>query len=75
MERYKNLGGNSNVSAYEIGADYIKVQFRDSAIYTYDGQKAGMANVEHMKMLATAGHGLNSFINLHVKTFYSSKSR
>lgn len=29
MERYRNLGGNSGVYAYEIGSNYIKVQFKD----------------------------------------------
>lgn len=75
MERYKNIGGDSNVAAYENGADCIKVQFRDGSIYIYNVHSAGSANIEHMKKLATAGHGLNSFINTHVKTRYSSKTR
>ncbi len=27
MQLYRNLSGDSGVLAYEIGADYIKVQF------------------------------------------------
>ena len=27
MERYNNIGGDSGVSAYEIGDDYIIVKF------------------------------------------------
>lgn len=27
MERYKNIDGDSGVYAYEIGTDYIDVQF------------------------------------------------
>jgi len=36
MERYQNIGGNSGVSAYAIGSDFIKVQFKDGSIYLYD---------------------------------------
>ena len=55
MEPYKNLGGDSNVAAYEIANDSIKVQFRDGWIYTYTYQSAGQDNIEHMKTLAQAG--------------------
>jgi hypothetical protein len=75
VETYKNLGGNSNVTGYEIGNDWIKVQFRDGAIYTYTYESAGQVNIEHMKRLAAAGQGLNSFISSDVRKAYSSKSR
>lgn len=75
MEAYGNLGGNSNVTAYEIGNDWIKVQFRDGAIYTYTYQSAGQVNIEQMKKLAAAGRGLNSFISSDVRKAYASKSR
>lgn len=75
MERYKNLGGDSNVVAYEIGSDSIKVRFGDGSIYTYTYQSAGQSNIEQMKTLAIAGHGLNSFINRVVRKRYASKSR
>jgi len=75
MEHYKNLGGNSGVIAYEIGEDSIKVQFRDGALYLYDLQSAGRSNIEHMKELAMAGRGLNSFISRVVRKGYASKLR
>lgn len=75
MENYKNLGGDSNVAAYEIGSDSIKVQFRDGSLYTYTNQSAGQSNIEQMKSLAIVGQGLNSFINSVVKKSYASKSR
>ena len=31
MERYLNLGGNSNVEAYSIHATYIDVKFRGTS--------------------------------------------
>jgi hypothetical protein len=71
MILYKNLNGNSNVLAYEIGPDYINVQFKGTAkIYCYSYQSAGAGNVEAMKRLAQNGSGLNSFINKNVKYLY-----
>ena len=75
MEPYKNLGGNSAVIAYEIGSDFIKVQFHDGWIYTYNDESAGHENIEYMKTLASAGRGLNGFISTVVKEQYVSKSR
>ena len=75
MQRYANLGGGSNVVGYEIGADWIKVQFGDGSIYLYTYQSAGASNIEHMKQLAGAGQGLNSFIGRVVKKAYSARLR
>jgi hypothetical protein len=75
VENYKNLGGDSNVVAYEIGSDSIKVQFGDGSLYTYTYQSAGQSTIEQMKALAIAGQGLNSFISRVVKKNYASKSR
>jgi hypothetical protein len=75
MERYKNLGGDSNVLAYEIGENWIKVQFRDGSIYLYTYQSTGTEPIEHMKTLAVNGHGLNSYIGRYVKRRYASKIR
>ena len=75
METYKNLGGDSNVSTYEIGPDYIIVQFRDSSQYLYNYQSTGQADVEHLKTLAAGGHGLNSYINRVIRKRYARKLR
>lgn len=75
MEPYKNLGGDSGVVAYETGLDFIKVRFSDGSIYLYNYQSAGGHNIEHMKVLATSGKGLNSFITTTVRKQYASKSR
>lgn len=63
-------GGNSNVIAYEIGPDWIRVQFGTGSPYVYSYRSAGPGPVERMKQLARAGRGLNSFINTHVKHLY-----
>ncbi len=73
MERYKNLKGDSGIDSYKIGPDSITVYFSDGAVYRYTYQSTGKANVEQMKKLATAGEGLNGFINTVVKNDYSRK--
>ncbi|WP_312697868.1 hypothetical protein [Sphingobacterium mizutaii] len=71
MERYRNSGGDSGVSAFEIGLDYILVQFSGTArTYRYSYRKAGQNQVEAIKRLARSGSGLNSYINQYVKKLY-----
>lgn len=75
MERYKNLGGNSGDIAFEIGLDYIRVQFSDGSLYLYNNEITGSQNINHMKGLASRGYGLNSFINKAVRKAYARKER
>lgn len=75
MERYENLNGDSGVVAYEIGPDFIRVQFADGAVYLYNFASTGSHNIEHMKQLARNGQGLNSFINTTVRKAYALKER
>lgn len=71
MERYRNSGGDSGVSAFEIGSDYIIVKFSGTVrTYRYSYRKAGQNHVEAMKRLARSGTGLNSYINQYVKKLY-----
>lgn len=70
MQNYANLGGDSNVSRYEIGSDFIKVEFNDSSIYKYTNESAGENHVAEMKRLAVLGQGLNSYIMLNCKYGY-----
>lgn len=73
MERYANRGGDSGVVAYKIGVGYIVVQFRDNSVYTYTSASAGAHNIASMHRHARGGHGLNAFINTHVRNKYASK--
>jgi len=78
MIDYKNLSGKSNVSRYQIGQDFVIVEFRTSnkdgsTTYKYSYKSAGQFNIEQMKILATHGAGLNSFINTAVRKLYESK--
>ena len=75
MEHYRNLNGDSGVSAYEIGGDFIKVEFKDGSLYLYNYEKTDQQNVEYMKTLAISGSGLNSFISRTVRKAYAAKLR
>lgn len=72
MKPYSSYG--SNITGYEDGDDYIKVEFANGDIYTYSFESAGKENVEQMIGLAESGNGLNSFINSYCKYDYSDKS-
>ncbi len=73
MERYKNLSGHSGVVAYEIGRDFIKVQFTEGTVYVYTEASAGLRHITHMKNLARNGRGLSSFISTTVHEAYARK--
>jgi len=73
MTPYSNIGGDSNVSAYEYAGDWIQVQFKDGSVYEYTGSSAGQGNISTMKRLADAGQGLNSYIQRNVRMGYSRK--
>lgn len=76
MELYRNLNRDSGVHSYELGDNQIVVKFNDRATYTYTQQSIGLTNLLKMKELATAGRGLNSYINKtpSVKKHYASRS-
>lgn len=73
MQRYRNLGGNSGVVAFEHSKNSIKVRFHDGSEYLYDIQSAGSGNILQMIALAERGWGLNSFISRHVKKGYAAR--
>ena len=75
LQHYKNRSSNSGVTAYEIGDDYIKVEFAEGPLYLYTHSTPGMHKVEHMKKLALAGKGLSSFISRKVRDQYASRLR
>ena len=75
MTKYKNLGNNSSISAYEYDATSIRIQFNDGSIYEYTSAKLGEAVLREMKRLADAGQGLCSYINSNrnIRFGYSKK--
>ena len=74
MENYRDWDNDSGISAYEIGGDYIIVQFKTGRdrFYKYTYNSAGSSCVEEMKGLACAGDGLNEYI-VENKVNYESK--
>jgi len=76
MQRYRDINGDSGVSGYECGDDWIRVQFKKGGTYEYRSSRIGSAHINAMKRLANAGDGLNAYINANqdVKVGYSSKS-
>jgi hypothetical protein len=75
MQTYKDLGGDSGVTGFEIGQDSITVQFHDGSIYLYTNASAGSGPIQTMKQLAARGEGLNAYINTTVKKDYASRLR
>lgn len=75
VERYNNLGGNSGVSGYEIGADFIRVEFERDGTYLYDYATTGAEHVEHMKVLARTGQGLGTYITQNVRNAFARKEK
>jgi len=73
MQPYKNSGNLSWISAFEIGEDYIKIQFIDGFVCLYTNNNAGSKHIEKMKELAVAGRGLYNYINRHFKETYMKK--
>jgi len=73
MQPYGNFDeyeGEFMVSGFEIGPDFIKLQFNDGRVYLYDYGTTGAANIEMMKELAKSGSGLDGFINdTHRKSY------
>jgi hypothetical protein len=70
MPMYNNTSGSSNITAYNIGDDFVQVMFGNGQVYKYTYDSAGEDNVEEMKRLAESGSGLNSYILAYVKDDY-----
>lgn len=73
VERYANRDGDSGITRYDIGPDYIRLEFRDSVVYRYDYVRPGPLHVERMKALARDGRGLATYVNQHVRDNYTRR--
>jgi hypothetical protein len=65
MQRYRNWSGTSGIRFFEVGVDYIVLQWANGKPFTYTDKSIGQQNVEEMKRLAIKGSHLNKFINEH----------
>jgi hypothetical protein len=64
MTSYKSKSGKtSGVTAYEIGEDYIKVEFNKKKIYKYTYPLNNPAIIDNMKSMALQQEGLSTFIS------------
>lgn len=71
MEPYKSLSGKkAGVSAYEIGENYITVQFGGKSIKYLEASN-NKTVIDHMKSLAVSSKGLTSYILKNSKTLKS----
>jgi hypothetical protein len=73
MTPYLNLGGDSAVTSYQYGHDFIEVEFKHKDIYRYSYLRPGSQHVEIMKTLADNGEGLGAYINKYVRDKYEKK--
>ena len=73
MKRYQDTRGNSGVSAYKIGPDFIIVRFKSGKTYLYGSAKPGSEDVAMMKQLALTGEGLSTYISQHVRDRYEQQ--
>jgi len=73
MQRYRNLDGDSGVTAYELGAGWIRIRFVNGDAYEYTDAATGAAHVRHMQALARAGQGLATYVSRFVHDAYARK--
>jgi hypothetical protein len=73
MKPYRDVDGDSGVSAYEYGDEWIRVRFKHGGTYEYRASSIGLSHLNAMKRLADSGDGLATYINTNpdVKDGYS----
>jgi hypothetical protein len=67
MTAYRNLRGDSGVRTFEVGDDFIVIEFvpgssSSERFYRYTNESAGAESVREMKRLADAGQGLSTYV-------------
>ena len=67
MQEYGNQNGNSGIVGFEIGNDYIDVEFKNGGIYRYRETVIGKLAFLNMCAAACIGNGLNAYINQSVR--------
>lgn len=73
MKKYRNITGNSGITAYDISLKGISVEFNYDAVYLYTYSSAGKKVIEKMKQLATEGQGLSTYISQYVKDKFETQ--
>lgn len=75
MQKYNHLNRKTAIVAYESGFDFIRIQFQNNAQYLYTYDSTGAGHVEKMKVLASRGTGLDTYINNHVREAYERREK
>ncbi len=77
MRIYTDLNGDSGISAYDYGDEWIRIQFKHGGTYEYRLAGIGSSHLNNLKRLADSGDGLNTYLNQNqdVRKGYSSKSK
>lgn len=73
MKQYKNISGDSGITAYETTENSISVEFNHDALYRYTYESTGKQKIEKMKKLAAEGKGLSTYISQVVKEKFERK--
>ena len=73
MQRYPDKSGRSGIEAFEVGKNYIIVEYKDGDRYLYSYEEPGKTDVEAMKELAREGIGLATYISQYVGKRYAAK--
>jgi hypothetical protein len=64
---------NTGVKAFEIGNNYIVVEYKDGRIYLYNDEFPGEEPLQIMKQKAKKGDKLGSYINTEIKNNYAAQ--
>lgn len=64
MERYINYTGDSTITHYEIGEDFIRVKYKKELV-EYNTLSNSKDDIEEMKILAKGGIGLYRYIMMN----------
>lgn len=73
MKRYRNLDGNSGVTAFECGDGFIRVRFVNGETYEYTNEATGREHIANMQQLAKAGCGLATYVSRFVHDDHARK--
>lgn len=74
MYTYKDVGGNSGITAYDSGVDWFMIRFKDGSLYLYTKQSTTPERIEYMRELALQGKGLNSYVTRIVGKNYAGRN-
>lgn len=71
---YANTGGNSGVSTYDYGEDWMVVNFTTGSRYIYTLKSTTPESMGYLKKYAQEGKGLNSYIMRMLREDYAGKN-